>query len=119
MSSLGEIAARWTSQLELFRRHRALVDGAALVEDFLGDIERLSSLEAHEVLTIPQASLRSGYSAEHLRRLVREGKLANVGRKHAPRVLARNLPRRAPILAESADSPYDPNTDARSLRVRR
>ena len=48
--------------------------------------------DADELLTLDQASEESGYSAEHLGRLVRDSKIPNAGRPHAPRVRRRDLP---------------------------
>ncbi|MFZ5625226.1 MAG: hypothetical protein ACOY71_12525 [Gemmatimonadota bacterium] len=51
-----------------------------------------------EPLTLKEAARLTGYSIDHLCRLVREGKLANVGRKHAPRVRRGDLaPKLAPL----------------------
>jgi len=49
--------------------------------------------EAH-TLTLRDAARESGYTADHLGRLVRNGTLPNVGRKHSPRVRACDLPRK-------------------------
>lgn len=45
-------------------------------------------------LTIQQAADATGYSADSLRRHVREGTIPNAGEKHAPRIRRRDLPRR-------------------------
>jgi len=45
-----------------------------------------------EPLTLEEAAEKSGYSADHLGRLVREGKIPNAGRSGAPRIARRNLP---------------------------
>jgi len=97
-----------------------MVDGASLIEAFLADLDALGDAEAEEVMTIAQAAARSGYSTDHLSRLIREGKLANYGRKGAPRIRHADLPvRPGGHIARIPDRAYDPNTDARSLRVRR
>jgi len=48
-----------------------------------------------ETLTIGEAAAESGYSKSHLYTLLSEDSLANVGTKGAPRVLRRDLPRKA------------------------
>jgi len=55
--------------------------------------------------SLVEASRESGYSADHLGRLVRDGKIPNAGRRGAPRIARRHLPRKAhapagPPLAE-------------------
>ena len=46
------------------------------------------------LVSLNEAARRSGYSAEHIGRLVRLGTLQNYGRKHAPRVRLADLPLR-------------------------
>ena len=49
-------------------------------------------------MTLAQAAVASGYSADHLGREVREGRIPNAGRPHAPRIRRANLPRKRPEL---------------------
>jgi hypothetical protein len=117
---LNAIAARWAWRLEEWRRLHATVDGAAIASEVLADLEQVAAESARESLTLSDAARVSGYSPDHLARLVREGKLANHGRKGAPRFLRADLPiRPGKSVAAVSSRAYDPNTDARSLRVRR
>ncbi|MDE2782551.1 MAG: hypothetical protein OXK77_06320, partial [Gemmatimonadota bacterium] len=43
-----------------------------------------------------EAARESGYSADHLGRLVRDGRIPNAGRPGAPRIARTDLPRKAP-----------------------
>lgn len=45
-----------------------------------------------ELLTLADAAKACGYTADHLGRLVADGKLANHGRKNAPRIRRADLP---------------------------
>ena len=57
--------------------------------------ERLDSgLKAEDttLLTLNEAAEESGFSPDHLGRLVREGKIPNAGRSGAPRIARRCLP---------------------------
>lgn len=49
---------------------------------------------AGDALTLDGAAAASGYSADHLGRLVRAGRLRDVGRLWAPRILRGELPRK-------------------------
>ena len=106
---------------------------ASELRDSFGDEPRARALEwaaarfehalashTEERLTLDQAALRSGYSADHLARLIRDGRLPNAGRRGAPRVRAVDLPVR-PRRAVVADRPgaYDPVADARAIGSRR
>lgn len=67
--------------------------------------QRLS--QAVEVpLTPRQAAKESGYTADHLRDLLRQGKLPNVGEENAPRIRRGDLPRKPPD-REQRDSPVE------------
>lgn len=50
--------------------------------------------DPEEALDLRTAADVSGYSADHLTRLVREGRLRNLGRKHSPRFRRGDLPRK-------------------------
>ena len=50
--------------------------------------------EGEELLNLTQAGIRSGYTPDSLRRMIHDGKLENLGRKNAPRLRARDLPRK-------------------------
>jgi hypothetical protein len=114
-----EVEERWLKRRDEFRRLRVSVDGAALCDEVIADLDRLREERDGQTLTLSDAAILSGYSREHLARLVRSGKLANAGRKHSPRVMAADLPKRPPSIASRVSGSYDPATDARSLRVRR
>lgn len=45
-----------------------------------------------EPLNLREAATLSGYTEDHLGRLVRDGKIPNSGRKHAPRIRRADLP---------------------------
>jgi hypothetical protein len=98
----------------------ALVDGAELCDALLADLDAFVNESSEEALSLRQAAAESGYSVDHLGRLIREGKLPNVGRTNAPKIRRGDLPRKtAHRLASTATDSYDPNTDARSLLARR
>lgn len=85
-------------------------------------IERALQEQAEERLTLAEASLRSGYSRDHLARLIREGRLPNAGRPHAPRIRAADLPTRRhrhDLVVARGPRAYDPVTDARAIGSRR
>ncbi len=48
-----------------------------------------------DLLSLAEASQFSGYSADHLGRLVRDGKIPNAGRQNAPRIRRGKLPYKA------------------------
>lgn len=97
-------------------RARALEWAASQVEHALRD-------RADEELTLAEASLRSGYSQDHLARLVREGRIPNAGRRGSPRIRAGDLPVRPAspheIVVSDRSLIYDPVADARAIGSRR
>ena len=91
--TLPELLIRWRERRDEWRRLGVIVDGAKLCDEFLGDLESMDA-SGEEVLTLVEAAMESGYSADHLGRLVRAGAIVNVGRANAPKIRRRNLPRK-------------------------
>jgi hypothetical protein len=59
---------------------------------------------ADELLTLTDGPVESGYSAEYLGALIRQGKIQNAGRPHAPRIRRQDLPRKASRLPDPPPS---------------
>lgn len=115
-----KIQHSWETRLEEWERLRVHVDGAAIASEVLADLTRLSEGDGHDELTLKGAAAISGYSADHLSRLIRAGSLPNVGKKGAPRIRRADLPIRPKRdIATARNTGYDPIADARSLGVRR
>jgi hypothetical protein len=110
----GELCALWTARRDLFGRIGAYVEGARIIDEFLADVERVEKDERDVVVGLSEAAALSGYSVEHLGRMVRHGQLTNHGRKGAPRVRVGDLPPRKVATVRSRS--YDVNADARTLR---
>ena len=96
----------------------AHVDGAKLISEMLEELRACQRDNADCLLNLTQAAKVSGYSADHLGRLVRDGTLVNHGRPHAPRIRRGDLPQRPAARAAACNDgapAYDPATDARTL----
>jgi hypothetical protein len=79
-----------------------MVDGARLVTDFVADLEQLFRSQDADALTLAEAADVSGFSLDHIGRLVRQGKIPNIGEKHRPRIRRGDLPRKpGPLPIES------------------
>lgn len=103
--TLQACVAKWSGEAEALRRLGAHVDGAKLIEAILADLQALGRAEAAEALTLEDAARESGYTPEHLGKLVRIGTIPNAGRKNAPRILRRHLPYKPSALREAPDNP--------------
>ena len=110
----------WTRRREEFQRLNVLVNGASLCDEVLKDFESFIDTEENALLTLKEAAQHSGYSQDHLGRLVRDGNLHNHGRQGAPRIRKGDVPRKvAAAVAPGSQSTYDPHADARKLGGRR
>lgn len=102
--ALSELVSEFRGTAHLFRAHadEAVARTYELCAEKLETV--LESLQARP-LTLSEASLASGYSADHLGRLVRENKIPNAGRPGSPRIAQRDLPVKPGIVAlDSAES---------------
>jgi hypothetical protein len=118
--AIGAIILRWTERRAEWSRLHVMVDGAALASEIVAELEGIAEGDGGDELTLAAAAALSGYSTDHLARLVRQGTLPNAGRRGAPRIRRADLPIRPKArIATPRNNEYDPNTDARSLGARR
>lgn len=91
---------------------------AAVLSRLADELNDALEQDESEPLTLEQAAHESGYSAEHLGRMVRDHKVPNAGRHHAPRIRRRDLPLKATTLRDephSRDIASDRTAIARSI----
>ena len=89
---ISAVIARWLQRSEEWGRLGVTVDGGKLASEVVEDLRGLEVATADDMLTLTQAAEVTGYTDDHLGRLVREGKLTNYGEKHSPRVKRSELP---------------------------
>lgn len=92
MRGAAELLSKWEARHDEWRRLGVFVNGAALADEVLTDLQELTRANALEPVTLREASLMSGYSVDHLQRLVATGQLENIGRKGRPRIRRGDLP---------------------------
>jgi hypothetical protein len=118
-STPKELLGLWrahASEIESYAPHAAAAFHRAA--DQLEQILRHNGLE---VLSLEQAAAESGYSVDHLSRLIRQGRIENAGRKNAPGVARSDLPRKPTSRRLPAQGPNlhlvgaDPRQVARAL----
>ena len=103
-ASVERLPADWRKQAKALRRYGG--DTPAVALDRCADDLEATLVERDETTySLVEAARESGYSADHLGRLVRDGKIPNAGRPGAPRIALKDLPRKAhaptePRLAE-------------------
>ena len=102
--SVEGLPADWRGKAKALRRYGS--ETAALVLDLCADDLETTIRERDETtLSLVEAARESGYSKDHLGRLVRDGKIPNAGRPNAPRIARIHLPRKAPTEPRLAESP--------------
>ena len=110
---MADLPERW--------RHRAAdieqfaPPAAVAFRECAEEFERELAGVSGELLTLEQGASVSGYTADHLGALIRAGKLANYGRKHAPRVRHRDLPVKPNALTPAPHVGIVVATDRRSI----
>jgi hypothetical protein len=94
-AAISNLLTDWKRSAETFRRFGD-VERATMIDTMTGELQEALHVEAEETVNLTQAAERSGLTADYLGRLVRNGRIPNVGRKNAPRVRVCDLPRIAP-----------------------
>ena len=115
----AEFTSKWRHLQETLHRLRASVYGQLLCAEMLADFDAVIASLGDESLNLKQAAAESGYSSDHLGRLVREGKIPNVGRPNAPKIRRQDLPRKPSSLRHAGPEvsliPVTPRQIARDV----
>ncbi len=85
------LPVRWREDAATLR-HRGQESLALMTESFADELETALAEYDQATLTLKEAAAESGYSADHLGKLIRDGKLPNAGRRNAPRLRRQDLP---------------------------
>jgi hypothetical protein len=103
---------QWRQDADRLREWGAIPQ-AEVLERAAGQLEAALHAEDEQLLTLDEAAEVSGYSTDHLGRLLRKGALANQGCKHRPRVRKGDLPGKpsSAVRGRATDSRDDYNTD--------
>ncbi len=94
-ASVEGLPVTWRRQAKALRRYGGETP-AVVLDRCAEDLESTLRERDETTLSIVEAARESGYSADHLGRLVRDGKIPNAGRPGAPRIARVHLPRKAP-----------------------
>jgi hypothetical protein len=116
--SIESVKQRWENRRAEYARLNAQVNAEVLTREFLQDLEAVQAASREITLTLSEASRRSGYHRDTLARLIRDGRIPNAGRKHAPRIRCADLPRR-PKSSAVTSGHYDAARDARAILLAR
>ena len=92
--SVEGLPADWRRRAKSLRRYGGETPAVA-IERCADDLEATLVERDETTLSLVEAARASGYSADHLGRLVRDGKIPNAGRLGAPRIALKDLPRKA------------------------
>jgi hypothetical protein len=111
----ADLAMRWRSKAEDLRRLAAEAQAVTL-EHCADELEEALRETEAVPLNLQQAAEQSGYSPDHLGRLIREGKIPNAGRSGAPKILRRDLPRKAAALTPEPSLHELPRTKEQIVR---
>ena len=103
-ASVEGLPADWRKQAKSLRRYGGETSATA-IERCADDLDATLAERDETTLSLVEAARESGYSRDHLGRLVRDGKIPNAGRPNAPRIARRHLPRKAPVQAPLAEEP--------------
>ncbi len=92
-ASVETLPGAWRTQAKTLRQYGGETPAVAL-EACAAQLEATLRERDETTLSLTDAARESGYSADHLGRLVRDGRIPNAGRPGAPRIALRHLPRK-------------------------
>ena len=103
-ASVETLPGTWRTQAKALRQYGGETPAVAL-ESCAAELEATLRERDETTLSLTEAAKESGYSTDHLGRLVRDGRIPNAGRPGAPRIARSILPRKTqapatPLLVE-------------------
>ena len=98
-ASAESLPGAWRKRAKALRRYGGDTPAVAL-DRCADDLEATLRERDETTLSLVEAAMESGYSADHLGRLVRDGKIPNAGRPGAPRIARAHLPRKVHAMPE-------------------
>ena len=98
------LPADWRRRAKSLRRYGGDTPAVA-IERCADDLDATLAERDETTLSLVEAARESGYTRDHLGRLVRDGKIPNAGRPGAPRIARVDLPRKAPAEPPLAKAP--------------
>jgi hypothetical protein len=87
------LVQQWRNHASLLRMYHNIHEADSL-EDRAAELEAAMRAQDDELVNLTEAARVSGYTADHVGRLVRGGVIQNLGRPNAPRVRRADLPRK-------------------------
>lgn len=103
-TSLEALASQWRAVAAEMRRYGAETPATTLLQA-AAELDAALAEERAAVLTLAEAAELSGYSTDHLARMIRDGKIPNAGRPNAPRIRRSDVPRKAGALPPARPAP--------------
>ena len=100
--TVEQLVSRWREDAVVLRR-RGATSRADLLELCVAELEQARRDTEAELITVSDAAVESGYSEAHIRRMIADGSVPNMGRPGAPRVCRGDLPRKPTTEASGPD----------------
>ena len=91
----SQLPSLFRNRAEMLRRDHGAEGQALNIEWCLKHLERALQEQANQLLNLQEAADLSGYTADHLGRMVRDGTIPSAGRKGAPKIRLKDLPRKS------------------------
>lgn len=107
LTEIEQLIPRWREEASQLRERYSDERLARLSEIYAQELEAVLREYGDQALSLEAAAQESGYSIDHLGRLVRQGKLPNAGRSGAPRIRRNDLPKKASSGQEKGAKPEE------------
>jgi len=109
LQGVTALLERWREEAERLTVRYSASTLAALTTTHISELESAFNVDMNETMGLREAATYGGYTADHLGRMISNGTLLNVGRKHAPKVRRGDVPiKTLPLRNESSGNTHSP-----------
>lgn len=90
--SPSALALAWRSRADVIERYAPPV--AAALRDCAQELEDAAKADDLDTVGLAEAAVLSGYHPDALGKMVKDGRIENLGKKHRPRIRRRDVPKK-------------------------
>lgn len=113
--TIEALGLEWIAEADAYTLKGVATEAANTLRRCANELRLRFRYEQEHTVNLQEAAAISGYTADHIGKLVRDGKVENLGRLNSPRVRVADLPRKPRRLTGGGHNPNMKSQVARGI----